>query len=71
MRRCGPGDTITYSTRIAEKIDLASRPNWGLLVSRNEGENQNGETVITFMGELFVERRAPWTPAADRDEDQR
>ena len=54
-----PGDTISYSTRVAEKIDLASRPNWGIVVSRNEGVNQNGEMVLSFLGEVFVERRSP------------
>jgi hypothetical protein len=45
--------------RVAGKIDLASRPGWGIVVSRNEGVNQNGETVLSFLGEVFVERRAP------------
>jgi len=56
-----PGDTISYSTRVVEKIDLASRPNWGIVISRNEGVNQKGELVMSFLGEVFVERRAPKT----------
>lgn len=54
-----PGDTISYRTTPQQKIDLRSRPGSGLLVSFNEGINQDGERVISFLGNLFVERRAP------------
>ncbi len=50
---------VRPATWVAEKIDLASRPNWGIVVSRNEGVNQQGEMVLSFLGEVFVERRAP------------
>jgi acyl dehydratase len=64
-----PGDTISYSTRVTGKIDLASRPGWGIVVSRNEGVNQNGETVLSFLGEVFVERRAPPAQAGNSRDD--
>jgi acyl dehydratase len=51
------GDTIAYSSRVVEKVELASRPNWGLVSSRAEAVNQRGETVMTLLGQVFVERR--------------
>ena len=51
------GDTITYASEILETRPLASRPGWGLLVSRNTGTNQAGELVFSFIGSVFVQRR--------------
>ena len=51
------GDTITYSTEAIETRPSASRPGWGLLRSHNEGVNQNGEVVFSFVSAVFVERR--------------
>lgn len=53
-----PGDVIAYRSTPEEKRELRSKPDWGLLVTRNEGVNQRGELVISFLGQLFVERRA-------------
>ncbi len=52
-----PGDTISYSARIAGKTRLNSRPEWGLIDSRNEGVNQHGDLVMSFIGQVFIERR--------------
>jgi acyl dehydratase len=52
-----PGDTIRYSTMPTEKVTLKSRPELGLLRSRNEGVNQHGETVFRFTGQALVPRR--------------
>lgn len=54
-----PGDTIRYSTVLIEKQELRSRPGWGLIRSRNEGVNQRGELVLSFIGQALVERRIP------------
>ncbi len=51
------GDTISYSTRVTGKEELTSRPQWGLVISRNEGVNQDGREVLTFLSQVFVERR--------------
>jgi acyl dehydratase len=56
-----PGDIITYSSRVVEKNTLFSRPNWGVIASLNEGVNQKGELVLSFIGEILVERRSPRT----------
>lgn len=53
------GDTISYSATVSEKVDMRSRPDWGIVRSRNTGVNQNGETVMTFTGQGLVQRREP------------
>ncbi len=50
------GDTITYTTTVADKRASASRPGWGLAFHRNAGVNQHGETVFGFDGAVFWER---------------
>lgn len=60
MKWLGPvraGDTIRYTSRVTEKVELKSKPSWGLLVSRNEGYNQHGDLVFSFLGQVFVARR--------------
>jgi len=52
-----PGDTIAYSTTLTEKVALRSRPQWGLIRSRNEGVNQRGELVLSFTGQALIQRR--------------
>jgi acyl dehydratase len=54
-----PGDTIHYRTEFIDKRELKSRPNWGLIRSRNEGVNQHGALVLSFIGQALVERRDP------------
>ena len=51
------GDTVTYSTEIADKRASNSRPGWGLISIRNTGVNQKGEPVISFISVVFLERR--------------
>jgi acyl dehydratase len=51
------GDTVTYSTRVTGRRELKSRPEWGLLLSHNEGVNQNGELVFSFEGKVMTRRR--------------
>lgn len=53
------GDRITFTSKVTGKKALASRPEWGLLFLFNDGKNQNGETVFSFEGRVFVERRNP------------
>lgn len=52
-------DVIRFTTRVHEKRDVKSRPNVGLLMSLNEGHNQNGELVFSVISKMFVERREP------------
>ena len=55
-------DTVTYSQTIADKIDLKSRPERGLLVHRGQGHNQRGELVFQVTGQILVPRRERWVP---------
>lgn len=50
------GDVISFTSWAERKIECTSKPDWGLLISGNEGVNQNGELVISFFAPLFLER---------------
>jgi acyl dehydratase len=39
------GDTITAETRVLEKRESKSRPEWGIVVFEHRGVNQRGEVV--------------------------
>jgi acyl dehydratase len=49
--------TLTYSSEVIAKIELKSRPQWGIVKSRNAAHDANGELVMRFIGKGFVERR--------------
>jgi acyl dehydratase len=51
------GDTIRYTSTITDKRPSKSRPDWGLLMQRNEGVNQDGNLVLSFEATVFIERR--------------
>ena len=53
------GDTITYRTRLIERIDLRSRPGRGLLASAVQGRNQRGEIVFGVTSLILADRRQP------------
>ncbi len=57
------GDTIRYRARLAEKIDLKTRPERGLLASLVQGRNQHGEIVFAVMSQILAERRESYKPA--------
>ena len=57
LRPVRAGDTIRYSGRVIDKVDLSSRPRWGLVRQRFSGRNQNDDEVINFIGQSFTERR--------------
>jgi acyl dehydratase len=52
-----PGMTLTYSTETIEKVDLKSRPEMGLIKSRNEARDEYGALYVSFVGKGFVFRR--------------
>lgn len=52
-----PGMTLTYSTETIEKIDLKSRPELGLIKSRNEARDQHGMLYMSFIGKGFIFRK--------------
>jgi len=51
------GDRITYRSTVADTRASVSRPEWGLFFHQNTGVNQKGETVLSFDGCVFIERR--------------
>jgi acyl dehydratase len=51
------GDTIHYTSAIATLRPSQSKPEWGLVRHYNTGVNQRGETVFSFIGSVFWERR--------------
>ena len=55
------GDTISFAGEVVEARAIRTRPNWGIVSSMSTGTNQNGDLVISFVGSIFVERRAPLT----------
>lgn len=52
-----PGMTLTYDTTTHEKIELKSRPDLGLIRTLNLAVDENGETVMSFTGQVFWPRR--------------
>jgi acyl dehydratase len=51
------GDTITFAREIESKRISDSRPEWGIIQIRNNGTNQRGEAVFSFLAGAFVPRR--------------
>ena len=56
------GDTVEYRARLADKIDLKSRPDRGLLILNSQGRNQKGEQVFAITSQILCERRRPYRP---------
>jgi acyl dehydratase len=53
------GDTVSYRSRLIERIDLKSRPSRGLLASAVQGRNQKGEIVFSVVSQILADRRQP------------
>lgn len=54
------GDRIEFRARLADKIDLKSRPDRGLLILNSQGRNQKGEIVFGITSQILCERRRPY-----------
>jgi acyl dehydratase len=52
-----PGHTLTFTYEIIEKPEKVVRERWGIMRSRNEAFNQNGELVFSFVIDILAERR--------------
>jgi acyl dehydratase len=52
-----PGMTLRYTSETIEKIELKSRKDVGLVKTRNEATDENGERVFSFIGKGFMQRR--------------
>jgi len=53
-----PGDQLTCQITILEKRRFRSEPMKGMIKSRIEGINQNGELAASFIGTTFMKCRA-------------
>jgi acyl dehydratase len=51
------GDTLTYSTEVVRKRELASRSQWGIVFSHITAVNQRGKLVYEFEGSVMFARR--------------
>jgi acyl dehydratase len=49
--------TLHFSSEIVDKRELASRPDMGLVLSRNKAHDEDGDLVFRFTGKGFVQRR--------------
>lgn len=54
------GDSIEFRARLAEKIDMKSRPTRGILASEVQARNQHGDIVFAVMSQILVDRREPY-----------
>ena len=59
-----PGDVLGMRNTVLESRPLASRPEVGLVKSRNEVLNQHGQVVLSMEGFGFFRRRHPGAPPA-------
>jgi acyl dehydratase len=57
------GDTLEFRSRLAEKIDLKSRPDRGLLIITSQARNQRGEIAFGITSQILAERREPYRPS--------
>jgi acyl dehydratase len=55
LRPVMAGDTITYHAKTISCRPSASRTGWYIMESANRGDNQHGETVVTFTGSVLLE----------------
>jgi acyl dehydratase len=52
-----PGTTLTYTTEPFNKTDWPSRPELGLLQSRNEARDASGELYYSFTSQVLIARK--------------
>ena len=48
---------------LAQKIDLKSRPDRGIVATDIQARNQKGEIVFAVTSQILAERREPYRPA--------
>lgn len=56
LRPVRPGDTLTFLSEVTAKKPSASRPEWGLVFTRESATDPAGTRVMEFTNSLFVER---------------
>ncbi|MBS9478577.1 MaoC/PaaZ C-terminal domain-containing protein [Ancylobacter radicis] len=56
LRPVRAGDTLTFESEIIAKKPSASRPEWGLVFTRDTGTDQHGHLAFEVTSCVFVER---------------
>ena len=56
LRPVRPGDTLTFLSEVTAKKPSASRPEWGLVFTRETAAVPSGELALEFTNCVFVER---------------
>lgn len=56
LRPVRPGDTLSFLSEVTAKKPSASRPEWGLVFTRESATDPAGTPVMEFTNSLFVER---------------
>lgn len=51
------GDTLSYSSEVIRKRELATRPQWGIVFMQMTAVNQHGEKVYEFESSVLFARR--------------
>lgn len=51
------GDTLSYSTEVIRKRELATRPEWGIVFNQVTAVNQHGEVALEIESSILVARR--------------
>lgn len=51
------GDELTLQAWAVRKLEISPRSNWGLLTGACAAVNQFGQNVLSFEGQLLLERR--------------
>ena len=54
-----PGDVLSVENELIDKRRSASRPDMGITKSRTTAYNQNGEVVLTMIGNGLIRTRDP------------
>lgn len=57
VRPVRPGTVLTYTTEPIAKRDWPSRPDLGLLQSRNEARDEKGDLYYAFVSQVLLTRR--------------
>ena len=52
-----PGDTLSIEVAVAETRRSRSKPDTGIVVTRQRMRNQRGETVLTMLAKMIVRAR--------------
>ena len=52
-----PGMRLAFGAEVVGKIELKSRRDFGIILSRNEAHDDTGELVFRFTGKGLVQRR--------------